>query len=283
MPDEPLAAAAGARIAVLAACFNRRELTLRGLASLRAAATAVDYHVYLVDDGSTDGTAAAVRAGHPEVTVIEGDGSLYWNGGMRRAWQAAIPSAPDYYLWWNDDLELLPRSVDDLLAFQRELEARHGPRVITIGKVTDPADGAVTYGGYVRRPGLSRLSFARAPDHLSECATMNGNCVLIPTRAVDEVGIHSEHYTHSSGDVDYGLRAGKAGYRLFQSPHVVGHTAYNVAFAAGHKRLNLSNWRFIFTHPKGLPLKEWMHFCRAHGGAIWPVNFAARYLKILGR
>jgi len=63
---------------------------------------------------------------------------------MRKAWQEAIVDAPDYYMWWNDDLLLEPGSISRLLTFQREMEASHGPRVITLGKVVDPETGLVT-------------------------------------------------------------------------------------------------------------------------------------------
>jgi len=275
------------KIAVLVTCFNRRDVTVRGLVALRAAAVAVDdavsvdYSVYLVDDGSTDGTGEPVAVDFAEVYLIKGSGSLFWNGGMRTAWVTAIPDAPDYYLWWNDDIEFLPHTIVNLLASQHAKEAEHGPKVISVGKVLDPDSDAVTYGGYRIARGLSRLRFVRVPNERQPCDTMNGNCVLIPARAVKEVGIHSEHFTHGSGDVDYGLRACKAGYLLFQTPFPVGYTAFNEAFHANTSRLTSKNWRFIFSDPKGLPVREWMHFCRAHAGPLWPINFLVRYLKIM--
>ena len=36
-------------------------------------------------------TGAAVREAFPEVRVVEGSGQLYWNGGMRRAFEVAAP------------------------------------------------------------------------------------------------------------------------------------------------------------------------------------------------
>lgn len=272
---------AGRMIAVLATCFNRRDVTVRGLQSLRAAALGLDYHVYLMDDGSTDGTGQAIREAFPEVSVYQGDGSLYWNGGMRAAWRQALESGADYYLLWNDDLDLLPGSLTKLMELQQQQEAINGPKVISVGKVTDPETGAVTYGGYVRAPGFSRLKFSRADGPEDACVTMNGNCVLIPSRAVDDVGILSEHYTHDTGDIDYGLRASKAGYRIIQSAFSVGRTPFNDAFLKNMSRLTWSNRNFILKHPKGIPVKEWMHFCRTHGGWMWPVNFFGRYLKII--
>jgi GT2 family glycosyltransferase len=223
----------------------------------------------------------AVAAAFPEVSLIQGDGSLFWNGGMRKAWQTALAADADYYLWWNDDLALLPEAIDKLLDFQRGKEAVHGSKVISIGKVTDPDTGEVTYGGYGTGPGLSKLRFVRMADDARNCDTMNGNCVLIPACAVDDLGIHSPHFTHGFGDIDYGLRAKRAGYLLFQTPFTVGHTPFNEQYVVNTSRLTWSNRHFILRHPKGLPVREWLYFCRAHGGPLWPINFITRYLKIL--
>jgi GT2 family glycosyltransferase len=94
------------------------------------------------------------------------------------------------------------------------------------------------------------------------------------------VGIHSPHYAHHSGDIDYGLRANRAGYKLFQTLEVVGTTPHNYAFNQGISKLTWANRKFIFTHPKGVPLREWLHFCREFGGPMWPVNFLYRYIKM---
>ncbi|MBU2135728.1 MAG: glycosyltransferase [Alphaproteobacteria bacterium] len=60
MPDRPV------RIAVVMACYNRRDTTLRCLRSLFAQLEpTVSLDVYLLDDASSDGTGAAVRAEFP--------------------------------------------------------------------------------------------------------------------------------------------------------------------------------------------------------------------------
>ncbi len=50
----------------------------------------LELSVYLVDDGSSDGTGDAVRQAYPSVSVIRGDGTLFWNRGMRKAWEDAL-------------------------------------------------------------------------------------------------------------------------------------------------------------------------------------------------
>lgn len=43
------------------------------------------FDVFLVDDESTDGTSEAIKSEFPEVSIIKGDGSLFWNRGMYTA------------------------------------------------------------------------------------------------------------------------------------------------------------------------------------------------------
>ncbi|WP_181699003.1 glycosyltransferase family 2 protein [Chthonobacter albigriseus] len=271
-----------ASIAVLITCFNRRETTLACLEALhRSVPDDVHAKVFLVDDASTDGTAAAVARRFPHTTIIHGDGNRFWNGGMRLAWQHAIPSQPDFYLWLNDDLAMAPHTISTLLKGYAAKAAEVGRKVIMVGRTTDPVTGKTTYGGYARAPGVSRLRYRLLEDGESECYTMHGNCVLIPAQAVKDVGIHDEAYTHAFGDVDYGLRAGKAGYRIFQCEEPVGQQEHNEAYVHKTSVLTLANWRFILFSPKGVPLKEWLHFCREHGGGLWPVNFLTRYAKMI--
>ena len=79
-------------VAILMACHNRREKTMACLDALLTSDLVTDtaLEVFLIDDGSTDGTSNAVSSLYPAVHLIAGDGNLYWNGGMRVAFAAAM-------------------------------------------------------------------------------------------------------------------------------------------------------------------------------------------------
>ena len=142
----------GIRIAAVMAVHNRRALTLECLDSLRTQPLpGGTLDVFVVDDASIDGTAEAVAQRHPDVRLLRGDGHLYWNGGMRRALDAAMADDYDYYLWMNDDTRLVD---DDVLALllhteQQLRERGHGP-VILVGTTRHPDTGELTYGGQAR-------------------------------------------------------------------------------------------------------------------------------------
>ena len=62
---------------------NRREKTLACLKlcyeQIESLRSEYAFSVYLTDDASTDGTAEAVSREYPDVNIIKGNGSLYWN------------------------------------------------------------------------------------------------------------------------------------------------------------------------------------------------------------
>ena len=99
------------RVAVLVACHNRREKTIKCLKSLIVAKPDNwQFRIYLVDDGSTDGTAEAVRKLNLDVKIIQGPGTWYWAHSMYQA-EMSIDRPFDSILWINDDIQLFEESL----------------------------------------------------------------------------------------------------------------------------------------------------------------------------
>ena len=195
--------------------------------------------VFLVDDGSSDGTANAIRKNFPTVTVVEGDGSLYWAKGMRRAWEVTVSERDDWdgYLWLNDDTELRP----DALA--KMMSANDGERIV-VGDLEDEK-GEIVYG-------------------LREGGLFTGNCVLVPRKVYKRLGMICRDYSHAWADSDYAMQAKRSGIGVV-SVGVVGK-------AEGHpnrprlKGLSLKDrWRLL-RHPKGWNVHDlWLYRCRNWG------------------
>lgn len=104
------------RLAVVVLNWNRREDTLRCLASLRGEVGPADA-VIVVDNGSTDGSAAAVRAAHAGVEVIENGANLGYAAGNNRGIRAALDRGFAWVLLLNNDAIVEPGALAALLAF----------------------------------------------------------------------------------------------------------------------------------------------------------------------
>lgn len=278
------------RIAVLITSHNRREMTLACLDALVAnrLPSAVTLAVILVDDGSTDGTSEAVRQRFPDVEVLPGTGHLYWNVGMRRAFGHALNAGFDAYLWLNDDTFLDPDALDRLVRIWRDERLAPGGMAILVGTTRDPDSGAITYGGLERHSNWRPLSFSPvlSADAPVECATMNGNCVLVPHRVAQVLGNLDSAFVHAMGDIDYGLRAGRAGIKVWVVPGYVGscraHQPTESPGEQAKRRPFLARWNETLG-PKRLPPRAWMTLVRRHGGLLWPIYWASPYIKVFLR
>ena len=257
------------QIAVLMTCHNRRAKTVASLEALRRAAEHVPglhTHVFLTDDGSTDGTAEAARRVGLPLTVVPGTGDLYWNRGMVRAWQAAIDSGENHdgFLLLNDDTILDEPALGTLLATNRSLSCE----AIVVGAVRDPTSGELTYGG-VRRtshwhPG--KVALVDVSDTLRAVDTFNANCVLVPWRVYERVGTLDPAFTHAMGDFDYGLRARRAGMEVVVAPGTVGTCPRNdVAGTWRDLAIPFRGGCACWSRPRAFRGAEWREYLRRHG------------------
>lgn len=271
------------RIAAILTCFNRRDKTLASLARLQALHLMQDalLSIFLTDDHSQDGTARAVKDFFPCVCVLHGDGSLYWGGGMRRAFAEAMKGDFDFYLWVNDDTFLDNDALQRLLDTYLVVKAQEGEAIVA-GSVYDPESGVFSYGGRAR--GGRLRPFNNKPVQPSEmpkkCFTANGNCLLIPRAIATTIGNISPRYTHSMGDYDYCLRAQKAGFSIWIAPGWLGACSRN-SYTGQWKNPStpLRRRLQILLQPKGLPPNEWWSFNRAHGGPLWFLLWLSPYVK----
>jgi GT2 family glycosyltransferase len=282
------------RIAALLTCYNRKPKTLASLAALfnQQLTNEVKIDVYLVDDGSTDGTAEAVAEFYPQVKILQGDGSLFWNGGMRLAFAQAIKSDYDYYLWLNDDTILDPNALNTLLETIQTLRIQGENRAIVAGSTRDPNTATLTYGGVVRRSPWRPLKFdlVEPEEQVKRCDTINGNCVLIPREVVQVVGNLDPAFTHYAGDWDYGLRARQQGCSVWIAPGYVGTCSQNYQPGSqANASVELGEGLKKLAQPKGLPVREqtlhplgeWKVFAQRYAGLLWPIYWLIPYRRLL--
>ncbi len=191
------------RIAALITVYNRKEKTLQCLTNLKKQKQLEDckVDVFLTDDGCTDGTPKAVEKLFPEVHIIKGDGSLFWNRGMYAAWSKAEKGDYDYYLWLNDDTFLMDDCIYNLLV---ESNLASDASII-VGATTDFNKKKITYSGWRDGEKIDPSDTNRKAD------CINGNIVLIPRSVYKVLGKNDYYFRHAMGDFDYGLRAVEAG------------------------------------------------------------------------
>lgn len=274
-------------IGVVMAAHNRKEKTIKCLGRLYAQEgkdTEFKLSVYLTDDGSTDGTSAAVKREFPDVHISMGDGNLFWGGGMRQSFSEAMKKKHDFYLWLNDDT-FLDAFACKLLLSDYKIVAKEGQRLhVIVGSTRVPHSDEISYGGSVRcsfwHPfHRKRVVPGKKP---KPCDTMNGNCVLISREVVELVGNIDPIFTHFMGDIDYGLRARKLNCSVWVGTEYIGLCELNKLRGSWHDGTLPLHKRFDkMMSYTGLPPRERMLFVRRHGGMLWPIFFCLPYLQCI--
>jgi GT2 family glycosyltransferase len=268
------------RVAAVMAAYNRRDLTLACLRSLRAQQIpGVALDVFVLDDASSDGTSEAIAEQFPEVTLLHGDGQLYWNGGMRRAFGTAIAGDYDFYLWMNDDTVLGDRGLAVLVETAGQLGERGDEAVIVTGSTRNPDTGELTYGGVVHphrwRPLKSELVLPG--DGPRPCDTMNGNATLVSRTVVQRIGNIDPAFVHQMGDFDYGLRARAAGCSVWVAPGTVGTCRSDPERGTDERPLG-DQLRRLWSL-KQLKPGPWAVYTRRWAGKLWPMYWLSPYVR----
>lgn len=263
-------------------CHNRRDITLQCLERLysQKLPDGVSFNVFLVDDGCSDGTGEAVKADHPDIEVIQGDGSLFWCNGMRLAWEHAAREDPDFYLWLNDDSMFLDCAISSLISTWNQAEEKGRPDTIVVGSCLDPKTGTHSYGGKRRvskHPG--KLEAILSGEFPAECDTYEGNVVLIPKAVYLRVG-NMRPFSHAMGDTDYGYRATKIGCSILIAPGYLAECEPNRAEDFRYnKSLNFA--MRIKAIIKRLPPRDWWFFLKEHSGLRVYIYFLRPYIRVL--
>ncbi len=191
---------------VIIPVHNRKSITLSCLASLAQNRDLERYFVVIVDDGSTDGTEQAIYDSYPEITVLHGDGSLWWTGAIARGMKYAIQQGAEYIIWLNDDCIPYPNTLSLLVEF-----CRSHPDAIA------GAAGYLAELNCLHETGAQgRKRVAAKPGEVVAVNEMSGHCVCIPGSVIAQVGFPDmKRFPHYHGDSMYILKATRSGFPAY--------------------------------------------------------------------
>jgi GT2 family glycosyltransferase len=240
-------------LAIVIVNYNTRDLLRDCLASVYDNRGDFRFQVCVVDNCSSDDSAAMVRTEFPQARVIESDfngGFAYANNlGLRlfgfsevgdevvsSEYAASTDELPRYVLLLNPDTVLPPSALAGMLEFMdAHPEAGiSGPRLVL-------ADGSLDLAcrrsfptpqiAFYRLIGLSKL-FPRSrrfgrynltyldPDEIAEVDSVVGACMMVRCEAIQQVGLLDETFWMYGEDLDWAYRMKCVGWKVFYNPQV---------------------------------------------------------------
>ena len=245
-------------LAIIIVNFNTREYLRNCLASVYRSRGDFAFDVCVVDNASSDGSAAMVQTEFAQVKLIESPvngGFSYANNlglraygfgpaaePLRTADLSPIPadvgrgSLPRFALLLNPDTELPPDSLAMMLEFMQEHPeaGAAGPKLVLPDGSLDlacrrsfPSPEVSLY----RMVGLSKLfphhqRFGRYnltyldPDQMAEVDSVVGAFMLVRREAIQQVGLLDEDFFMYGEDLDWAFRIAQAGWKVCYNPAV---------------------------------------------------------------
>ena len=178
--------------------------------------------VMVVDNGSTDGSAAAIGREFPGVEVLALPENRRFAGGCNAGLERALGRGADAVMLLNNDTEAEPGLCEELLiALERDPGAGAAAPLICFQR----PPGVIWYAGGRCAPalGLAAHRGLRQPDRgqyrrVEPTGYLTGCCLLATRATWERVGLLDERYFIYAEDADWCLRARAAGIRLLFVP-----------------------------------------------------------------
>ena len=231
--------------------YNTERLLKSCLESVYAGANGTPLDVWVVDNNSRDDSVPMLQSLFPVVKVIANPANV----GFSRATNAVISQIhSDYILLLNPDTLILEDAIERMVTFMNER-----PEVGIAGCRVLNRDGTLQLAcrrsiptprvAFYRLTGLSRL-FPRNrwiakynltyenPDQAHEVDAVSGAFLMVRRKVVEEIGLLDERFFMYGEELDWCLRAKRAGWTVMYYPgarivHYKGEsTKYNSRKAA---------------------------------------------------
>jgi GT2 family glycosyltransferase len=206
-------------VAVIVLNWNGRPYLTACLDSLRTQTYDGPYQVVLVDNGSTDGSAAFVESSYPQVRVIRSLVNLGFAAGNNLA---ARQLDTELVAFLNNDTRVEPNWLAELVrsvTAAPEIASAGGRILSWDGKQVDFMGGGATLTGLGIQTGYGQPAGVDAPegDILFAC----GGSMIVKRAPYLEVGGLDDDYFLFYEDVDLGWRFWLAGYRVRYAPAAI--------------------------------------------------------------
>lgn len=233
------------KIALLTVTFNAMEFIAGFLQSVNATdQSGIELDIYVIDNGSTDGTQAFLRERYPEVNLIENDENNY-----TRALNVGIAqTSSDFVLIANNDATVDKQWLQGLLEVietDAKIAAVQSKIFFTGGKKINSVGVEEIEHFYFRDIGFDEpVSDRHAEPAQRDYVT--GGSVMLRREALEAIGPWDEEYVMFMEDVDYSARARAAGWELWYAPKSILYHQYHGSSSADLCEYFCTRNRFLF-------------------------------------
>jgi GT2 family glycosyltransferase len=262
------------KVLIIVLTFNGIDLTIDCLRSLQQ----IHYQnvtTMVVDNASVDGTPQIVRENFPAVQVIETGANLGYAEGNNVGMRYAMANGYDYVLLLNNDTEVAPNFLDQLVTVCESNAAVGvvGPKVLyhSHPDLIYSAGGTVDWKrGKTAMIGINQQDDGRF-DTPIEVDFINGCAILVRTAAMHDGGLLDARFGMYFEEVEWCVRLARHGWHVCYAPDSVVWHKIDPAQRAELPRITyyMTRNRLLFLKLTHAPLRPWLHASLLQDWRTW--------------
>lgn len=252
-------------IAIVIPVFNRKNITIEGLANISEALTFYQqeskniftFKIVVIDDGSTDGTSDWIQRNRSDVFCLKGDGNLWWSGSINKGSKYAIEILQaTHVLFWNDDTLCAKEYFKELekvvIHNNKLLENILVSKIFWLG---NKEQLLFNFGCYFNpKNGKKTIIGLNKKDVYNEIIPVDwsgGMGTLIPASILVEVDyLDAKNFPQYDGDIDFFLRTKEKNYQIYAIPTL--HIFNNPETTGIHNQKKITDLPAILTSLRSL-------------------------------
>jgi predicted SAM-dependent methyltransferase/GT2 family glycosyltransferase len=202
------------KLYILLPVHNRRAITEK-IVDCLVAQSYSNFHLILIDDGSTDGTDEMVKAKIANLTILRGKGDWWWAGSLQQGvdWlKSEGIRSDDIILFLNDDItfpkDFLHKGVNNL----------SGLNILLLARIYNEKSNIIEESGI--EANFRKFTFTNASSQEKiNCLSTRG--LFLSMSSLLNIGdFYPKILPHYWSDYEFTIRAHKKGFKLITSPYL---------------------------------------------------------------
>jgi len=235
------------KIFIILLNWNGKKDTLECLASLEKIAYP-HFQPLVVDNGSADGSVAAIRAAFPHIPIIENKENLGFAGGNNPGIERALEKGADWILLLNNDTVVDPNL---LTAFMEAAKEQPKAKILGAKIYRYGEPGTIDHlGGFwnakigeFESPAQNKIDDGIWFEDMQQADYVCGAALLMHRSVPEAIGFLEPRFFLFWEETDFCFRARRKGFEVWTAPKAKVWHKVSSSFVGGKPHMHYFWWR----------------------------------------
>ena len=231
------------KISVILVNYNGKEYNDKCIASILDSTISRQIQIVVVDNASTDDSLELLKenwGSHEQVKILSLDGNYGFSKANNEGIRWSLEQGIEYFLLLNNDTEIQPNTIEQMLYYQQETKGIIVPKVLYADRKDTIWCAGGSFTRFIRK--ATQRGFNQSDkgqyDNNGKCEFANGCAMLLSKDILDKIGFLDERFFLYYEDAEYSMRAAEKDIRIWYCADAVVYHKVNGSTKGNSKPAN---------------------------------------------